>query len=49
MTRAQYQALVDRLTTSKDPKERALIKAITFAQSYGNIPFDNEKGLEEII
>lgn len=43
MTRTEYQKLLDRLTVSKDPKERTLLKAMTFLPAYSaNYKFDEE-------
>lgn len=43
MTRTEYQKMLDRLAVSKDPKERALLKAMTFLPTYSaNYKFDKE-------
>lgn len=43
MTRTEYQKMLDRLTVSKDPEERALLKAMTFLPAYSaNYKFDEE-------
>ena len=43
MTLTEYQKLLDKFDTSKDPKERALLKALTFLPAYSaNYKFDEE-------
>ena len=43
MTHTEYQKMLDRLTVSKDSKERALLKAMTFLPAYSaNYKFNEE-------
>ena len=43
MTCTEYQRWIDRYVVSKDPKERAIIKAIIYLEIYStNYQFDEE-------